>query len=192
MLAYIDLTIIVFIVNQVLSFVYSLIMFDNVKVVLYFTIQSILILIIALILNLFVIPYFYFFFTILYALFMSLISIKYLKIILVSMVIFYINNGLLLLIGGCYFYDGLVLISTPFVTLFIFIIPIYITLFHLIQKAILNNIKDSKFKIKCKIIYKNKIFKGKGYFDTGNSLLYNQAFYLIHSLQEIILFASKN
>ena len=50
MLAYIDLTIIVFIVNQVLSFVYSLIMFDNVKVGLYFTIQSILILIIALIL----------------------------------------------------------------------------------------------------------------------------------------------
>lgn len=172
MFAYIDLSIIVFVFNHILSFIYSLIIFDNLKYNLYFIIQSILLSIIALIINMFLIPYFYIFFTLLYALMMAIFSLKYFKAILMSIVLFYINYGFLLLIGGCYFYDGLVMISTPFVTLFILCIPLYITLIHIIQKKIYNYIKDRKFKIKCKIIYQNNIIKGHGYYDTGNALLY--------------------
>lgn len=170
--AYIDLSIIFFTFNFILSFIYSMIIFDDIKYNAIYIIQTILISIVSLILNLFLIPYFFIFFLIIYSLFMSLFSIKYLKVLLVSGLIFYCNNALMLLVGGCYFYDGIILISTPFVTLFILIIPIYITIIHLIHKSIYNYFKDKKFKIKCKLFIDNKVIKGYGYFDTGNALIY--------------------
>lgn len=171
--AYIDLTIIFFTCNFILSFIYSMIIFDNIKYNFLFIIQTILLSILAFIFNLFFIPYLFVFYIVLYGLFMGIFDIRYIKILLITGVIYYINNAFLLLIGGCYFYDGLVLISTPFVMLFILIIPIYITTIHFIQKGIYNYLKDRKYKIKCKLYIDNKLLKGYGYFDTGNSLKYD-------------------
>lgn len=65
------------------------------------------------------------------------------------------------------------MISTPFVTLFIFIVPIYITLIHIIFSIIYKKVKYNKFKIKCFIRVNEKLYKGYGYYDSGNSLLFN-------------------
>lgn len=173
MIAYLDLTIIVFIFNYLISFVYSLIIFDEIKYNIYMFIQSFLLSILAVIINLYLIPYFFILFIILYALFMAIFSLKYLKIMLVGLLIFYFNYAFLLLIGGCYFYDGILIISTPFVTLILLLIPMYIALIHIIFKELFKKVKYRKFKIKCKIVVDGKTFKGYGYYDTGNALLHD-------------------
>lgn len=172
MTAYIDLSIIVFIFNYILSFTYSLILFDDIKSNWTFLVQSFLLSILSVILNIFFIPYLFILFTVLYALFMALFSLNYLRIIFVGLIIFYFNYAFLLLIGGCYFYDGVILISTPFVSLFLLLIPIYITILHLIYKEIYKKIRKNKFKVKCKILVEGKLIRGHGYYDTGNGLLY--------------------
>ena len=171
--AYIDLSIVVFLFNFVLSFIYSLIIFDNVKYKASFIIITSILAFISLFINMFLIPYFFIMFFVLYMLFISIFNIKLLKSLLLSLIIFYINYGFLLLIGGCFLYKGLLLISTPYITLFIFIIPIYITIIHLVFNIVFKKIKYSKFKMKCFIRVNEKLYKGYGYYDSGNSLLYD-------------------
>lgn len=171
--AYIDLSIIVFLFNFILSFIYSMIIFDSIKYKIHFIIQTILIAFLALIINLLYIPYFFIMILVLYSLFVSIFNLKLLKSLLSTLLIFYINYGFLLLIGGCYLYEGILLINIPFITLFILIIPIYITLVHLFFNALIKQIKYRKFKIKCLIKVNEKVYKGFGYYDSGNSLLYD-------------------
>lgn len=183
--AYIDLSIIVFMANYCLSLIYSLIIFENFKNNIYFIIQTILLSIISLFTNLFIIPYFFLGFMIIYALFLGLFSIKKLKIIVLSIIIYLINSGALLLIGGCFLFEGLLLISVPYVSFFILIIPIYTTLIHLIASIIYKEIKYHNYKVKCKIKIDDKVLKGKGYYDTGNSLLYKEKPVIFTSLNPI-------
>lgn len=170
--AYIDLSFIVFIINFSLSFIYSMIIFDNIKYKMHFIIQTILLSIGFAIINLFIIPYFFIMAFVIYSLIMALFNLKLLKTCLISIVIYYFNNAFLLLIGGCFLYDGLLLIQVPFITLFILIIPIYITILHLLINIFYKRIKNRKFKVKCRISINNTIIKGLGYYDSANCLLY--------------------
>ncbi|MCI5745508.1 MAG: sigma-E processing peptidase SpoIIGA [Erysipelotrichaceae bacterium] len=173
MQAYLDLSLIVFIFNLSLSFIYSLIIFDKIKYQICFITTSIFIGIVSAIINVLFIPYFFIFINVLYGLFLAIFDLKYLKIILTFLIIFYINYGFLLLIGGCFLYKGILLISIPFISLFILIEPLYITIIYLLSNIIYKYFKYKKFKLKCKIFVENKQFKGMGYYDTGNCLTYN-------------------
>lgn len=171
--AYIDLSFIVFFINFTLSFIYSMIIFDSIKYKIHFIIQTLLIGFILMIINLYFIPYLLIMGFILYSLIYGLISLKLLKVCISTLLIFYINTAFLLLVGGCFLYDGILLISIPFVSLFVLIIPIYITIIHLAINFIYKRLKNYKFKVKCKVNLQNDSYKGLGYFDSGNALLYN-------------------
>ena len=171
--AYIDLSFIVFFINYVISFVYSLILFDRLKYKLFFIVQSMILALIMGIINLLFVPYFFIMGTVLYSLIIGIFNLRYLKVILSSLMIYYLNCGLLLLIGGCFLYEGFLLISTPFVSFFILIEPIYITLIHLVGNILFKYIKYKNFRIKCFITLDNHHYKGKGYYDSGNCLTYH-------------------
>ena len=104
--AYIDLSFIVFLFNYCLSLLYSFIIFDKIKYHIKIIIISIILSIISFIINMFFIPYFFIIFTILYALILGVIKLNYIKIIILSLIIYYFNCALLLLIGGCFLYKG--------------------------------------------------------------------------------------
>lgn len=150
-----------------------MVIFDNVKYKIFFIFQVVIIAILSLIINILFIPYFFVLFFILYSLFLSIFNINYLKTLLMTLFIFYINYAFLLIVGGCYLYKGILLINTPFITLLILIIPFYITLIHLIYSFIYKRIKYNKFKVKCFIRVNETLYKGYGYYDSGNSLLCN-------------------
>ena len=171
--AYIDLSFIVFLFNYCLSLLYSFIIFDKIKYHIKIIIISIILSIISFIINMFFIPYFFIIFTILYALILGVIKLNYIKIIILSLIIYYFNCALLLLIGGCFLYKGALLISTPFVSLFILIQPIYVTIIHIISSFIYKYIKNRNFVFNCNIMIGEKNLKGKGYYDSGNFLLHN-------------------
>lgn len=171
--AYIDLSFIVYIINFSLSFIYSMIIFDNIKYKIHFIIQTLLIGLIFMIINLYFIPYFLIMAFILYSLFLGMFNLKLLKVCISTIIIYYLNNAFLLLVGGCFLYEGILLISIPFVSLFVLIIPIYITITHLIINIIYKRFKNNKFKVKCKIKLFNNTYKGLGYLDSGNALIYN-------------------
>lgn len=171
--AYLDLSLIVFLFNYILSFIYSMIICDQKKLKIELIILTIFLEIIIAIINTFYIPYLFIFFNIVYALFFGLFSLKYLKVIIFSLFLYYFNVALMLLIGGCFLYQGMLLISTPFVSLFILIQPIYITLIHLISSYIYKYLKYRNFKIRCKVQVHDKIYKGLGFYDSGNGLLYH-------------------
>lgn len=172
--AYIDLSFIVFLFNYILSFIYSMIIFDNVKYNRKFIFFTIVFVIISGIINLFFIPYFLVFSIFLYGLFISLFDLRYIKPIYLSLCIYYINCSLLLLIGGCFLYEGMLLISIPYISLFILIEPIYMIIIHLIFNFITNIIKYKKYVFKCLITIEENNYYGKGYYDTGNALLYEE------------------
>lgn len=171
--AYIDLSLIVFIFNYLISFIYAMIIFDNVKYHVSFIISNVILATILAIFNVLFVPYLFLLALILYGLFLGIFNIRYLRVIFFTLFLHYINNALLLLIGGCFLYEGILLISTPFVSFFILLEPLYFTLIHLSFNALFNYFKYKNFKIKCLIDLKYRIFKGKGYYDTGNTLLYN-------------------
>lgn len=95
------------------------------------------------------------------------------KVTLLTLIIFYINYSYMLLVGGCFLYKGILMISTPFSVLFIFLVPIYITIIHLTISYIYKKIVNNRFVIRCIVRVDDKLFKGNGYFDSGNSLLFN-------------------
>ena len=159
--AYIDLSVIVFIFNYTLSLLYSIILFDSIKLKIKIIVITILLSVIAFIINMYFIPYFLIFFLIIYSLILGVIKIHYIKIIICSLFIYYINCGLMLLIGGCFLYQGALLISIPF-----------ISLIHIISTIIYKQIKAKNFIYKCKVIKKDIVINGKGYYDTGNFLTY--------------------
>lgn len=172
--AYLDLSLIVFVVNFIISFVYSLIIFDRVKYKFHFIFISVVLSTIFGIINVLFVPYLLILGMVLYALIMGIFDLKYLKVIIMTLLLYYFNDALLLLIGGCFLYEGILLISTPFVTFFIFLEPIYITILHLLFSMIFKYLKYKNFKVKCSISLDNKEFKGKGFYDSGNSLIYNE------------------
>lgn len=171
--AFIDLSFIVFLFNYIISFIYSLIVFDCYKYKVNFIVTSIIVGLILGLLNLLFIPYICLFGLIIYSLINLVIDIKKFKVTILTLIIFYINYGFLLLIGGCFIYGGILYISTPYVTLFILIIPIYISLIQIIGNMIYKRLKYHKFKYKCKLYTKNYTYKELGYYDSGNGLLYN-------------------
>ena len=171
--AYIDLSIIVYLFNIILSFIYSMIIFDNIKYNKAFIFFTITCLIICGFINLFFIPYFLIFFMILYGLFIAIFDIKLLKSIIMTFLIYYINTSLMLLIGGCFLYQGILLICIPFISLFVFIQPIYITIVHIIFTLLIKYLKNQKFVFRCEITINELSFKSKGYYDSGNFLIYN-------------------
>ena len=171
--AYIDLSIIVFLFNYLLSLVYSFILFDDIKHKIRIIIISVILSIFSYIINMFFIPYFFIMYTIIYALVLGVICLKYIKIIIVSLIIYYINCALLLLIGGCFLYQGTLLISIPFISIFILIQPIYITFIHIVCSLIYKYIKNKNYILKCKIIINENIIKDKGYYDSGNIITHN-------------------
>ena len=170
--AYIDLSVIVFIFNYTLSLLYSIILFDSIKLKIKIIVITILLSVIAFIINMYFIPYFLIFFLIIYSLILGVIKIHYIKIIICSLFIYYINCGLMLLIFGFFLYQGALLISIPFISLFILIQPIYISLIHIISTIIYKQIRAKNFIYKCKVIKKDIVINGKGYYDTGNFLTY--------------------
>ncbi len=172
--AYIDLSLIVFVFNYVISFIYSMIIFDNVKYRISFIIFNIILAIILAIINVLYVPYLFIFGLILYGLILGIFNLKLLKVIFFTLFLHYVNTALLLLIGGCFLYDGILLISIPFVSIFILLEPIYFTILHLLFSALIKYFKYKNFIIHCSITLDNKTFKGKGYYDSGNSLLYNE------------------
>ena len=171
--AFIDLSFIVFLFNYIISFIYSLIIFDCYKYKLNFIITSIIIGIILGIFNLLLIPYSFLCGVIIYMLINIIIDKNKFKVMMLTIIIFYINYSFLLLIGGSFLYKGLLYISTPYVTLFILVIPIYISIIQIVGSTIYKRLKYHKFKYKCKIYTKNYIYKELGYYDSGNGLLYN-------------------
>ena len=171
--AYVDLSIIVFIIKFILSLIYSLIIFDKVKYNKIFILITFMLSILSMFINIFVINYFFLFFFILYSLFLLILSKDLMKVTLITLIIFYINYAYMLLIGGCFLYKGILMISTPFSVLFIFLVPIYITFIHLSISYIYKKIINNKFILKCIVRVDDKLYKGKGYFDSGNSLIFN-------------------
>lgn len=172
--AYIDLSLIVYISNILLSFYYSLIIFDNIKVNKVFISITILFFLLSGVINLFLINYFLLFSSILYILLITIFDNKLIKSLILTIILYYFNCSLMLLIGGCFLYNGILLISIPFISLFIFIQPIYICLIHIIFSLIIKYLKNKSFIYKCKIEIENKTYKGKGYYDSGNILLFNE------------------
>lgn len=172
--AYIDLSIIVFFINYLLSIIYSTIILDNIKYHISFLFISALLAMISVFINIFFVPYFFIMGFIILALFMAIFDCKYLKIILLTLIINYINSGFLLLVGGSFLYKGILLISTPFSSLFILFSPIYMIFIHLIASYIYKKVKYSRFIIKCNVRIDKYLYKGKGYYDSGNLLLFNE------------------
>jgi len=172
--AYIDLSIIVYLFNILLSFIYSMIIFDNLKYKKTFIIFTIIFLIISGIVNLFYISFFLIFSMIIYTLFIALFDYKLVKSLILTLILYYINCSLMLLIGGCFLYNGILLISIPFISLFVFIQPIYICFIHIIFTLLIKYIKNKGFIYNCIITIENKIYKAKGYYDSGNFLMYDE------------------
>ena len=75
------------------------------------------------------------------------------KVTLITLIIFYINYAYMLLIGGCFLYKGILMISTPFSVLFIFLVPIYITFIHLSISYIYKKIKGRTSRPPYKIYF---------------------------------------
>jgi hypothetical protein len=171
--AYIDLSIIVYLINITLSFIYAMIIFDNIKYNKLFIFFTIICLFFCGFITIFFIPYFLIFFMILYGLFVAIFDIKLLKSIIMSLLIYYINTSLMLLIGGCFLYQGILLVCIPFISLFVLIQPIYITVVHVFLTLLMKYIKNQKFIFRCEIIINELSFKSKGYYDSGNFLMFN-------------------
>ena len=171
--AYIDLSIIVLIINFIISFYYSATIINKKKYNAFFIITTVFLFVILSIVSIFLFPYCLIFGFIVYSLILCIFDIKLLLTTLLTILVFYLNNSFLLLIGGCFMYNGILFINIPFITWFIFIIPLYICILHLIITLFYYALKNAKFKVKCTIYVDNKRINGIGFLDSGNALLYN-------------------
>lgn len=171
--AYIDLSIIVLIINFIISFYYSATIINKKKYNAFFIITTVFLFVILSIVSIFLIPYCLIFGFIVYSLILCIFDFKLLLTTLLTILVFYLNNSFLLLIGGCFMYNGILFINIPFITWFIFIIPLYICILHLIITLFYYALKNAKFKVKCTIFVDNKRINGIGFLDSGNALLYN-------------------
>ena len=171
--AYIDLSIIVLIINFLISFYYSATIINKKKYSAFFIITTIFLFIILSLVSIFLVPYCLIYGFIIYALVLCVFDYKLLLTTLLTLFVFYLNNSFLLIIGGCFMYNGILFINIPFITWFIFIIPIYICIIHLIITLFYHMLKNAKFKVRCSIYVDNKKINGIGFLDSGNSLLYN-------------------
>lgn len=171
--AYIDLSIIVLIINFLISFYYSTTIINKKKYSAFFIITTILLFVVFAFTTIFLIPYFLIMGFIIYSLILAIFDVKLFLTILLSLFVFYLNNAFLLLIGGCFLYNGMLFVNIPYITWFILIIPLYICILHFLITLFYYILKNAKFKIKCCVEIANKKVKGVGLLDSGNSLLYN-------------------
>lgn len=173
MIGYIDLSIIVFLFNYLISLFYASSLINK-RIPKLFLIHTFFIHLIAYLLNLFLIPYFHMFVMIIHAFIYLLINIHLFKTLLITIFFYTLNTAFLLLIGGCYLFQGILMISIPYITLFIFTMPFLTVLIQLLINRLYHRLKNKNFIIPCIVKIDENLYKGKGFLDTGNMATFNQ------------------
>lgn len=173
MVAYIDLSILVFLFVCITSSIYALILHDKIVCSGKEKINHFFFHLIAFIMQLFFIPYFYYFFFIVYFTFLLVKKKKLWQIEITYFVFYHLNLVIMYLFGGSFFYYGSLLINIPYACLFVFILPIFIAILTIIQKVFVQNLKRNQFIFRCKLCVNQHFYSLISFYDSGNNLTCN-------------------
>lgn len=169
---YLDLTIINYLITLFVSYTFSFIVLNlNFKDALK-RIYLIIPLIISFLLNVFYIPYIYMFVSVILIIVHLNHKKDMSKIYFYQLIFFLINNGFLLLIGGSIYVDGILFINRFITLIFTLFYPIATIVIYLFSIHLFKLIKEKRFVIPCIVNIGNKKIIKKGFYDSGNNLLY--------------------
>ena len=173
MIAYIDLSILVFIFIMICSTFYSLLVYEKVVISFYYKINHFFLNLIFYLINLYLIPYCYFLFYIIYLLVILIRKKELLYNALLYLFFYIINIAFMFFLGGSFLYQGILLINVPYSSLYALIMPIVILIVSIIYKNLFKRLQKSHFILPAILYFNNDKYKLKTFYDSGNNLMYN-------------------
>ena len=174
MKAYIDLTLIVHVVMYLISMAYGMVLNEATKHSYRYKSHSFFLSLIAFMLNLYYIPFFYLFYSLIRFFIIFIFWKKWIKTELFTQIFYYLNVGFLLLVGGSFIYEGILYINQPITTLFVLVLPILTCIVLLLEKKVFSKLKGQRFIYHAKLEIEEKVYKIKGYLDTGNEAIFKE------------------
>lgn len=165
--AYFDLSILVHSLISIVSLRLSLVICDRKSSYSYQTNHFFLTLI-AYVFNLYYIPYIFLFYSILRIGIVSLWKQQYFKVEIITLGYYWLNIAFLLLVGGTFIYDGILLINRPIATLFVLILPIISIILFLFERQLQRAIRKHQYICKATLMIDHQSFHIQGYYDSGN------------------------
>lgn len=187
-IVYVDLTIICHIIFFIVSFSISNIINNKNNASYKYKLNNFFISLLAFIFNIYFIPFFYLFYLCIKTIIIYIFKKKYLLIDMITTFFYYLNNAFLLLVGGCFIYDGILYINRPISLVFTLFLPFLCFLSSICFKVFNFNLKANNYIVKAKLIIEDMHYKINGFVDTGNIVKFNNlpVIFINFDIQNII------